>query len=98
MHVRSNLGSRHLKREIQVHMRLLGSVSPAQQSPGRNRPPDRSPGWFKVVDFRKSEKSWSVHLFPLERLFFRHLLSALWWRQKVTFSYILKILIKTTSI
>lgn len=48
-HVRSNLDSRNLKRELQVHMRLLWSVSQAQQSPGRNTPLDRSPvthtGW-----------------------------------------------------
>lgn len=47
-----------------------------------------------LVDYRKSEKSWSVQLFPIDQLFFKHLLSALWWRQMVTFPYISKILIK----
>lgn len=32
---------------------------------------------FKMVDYRKSEKRWRVQLFPLDRLFFKHLLSAL---------------------
>lgn len=52
--------------------------------------------WLVIENVRKA----GVLLFPLDRLFFRHLLSALWWRLKVstTFPYISKILVNKTHL
>lgn len=126
--------TRHLKREIQVHVGLLWSVYPglagihpwtghpsltqrASMGTGRTyaglswnwtgnllsaESPKPQPSHiflldvdvincgFEMAGSRKS--SWRVPLFPLNREFLKHLLSALCRRQKVTFPYISKLL------